>query len=157
MSFYLRVTWIQQSVEGGGREELRRGCGCVRVGGCVCGDGGGQWGGCVRGDFPPILVHPSSRVLVRFVFVAATSTTSEGSPTSTVFVGGVPPEADEEELRQFFAPVALGKILEVRLKKGFAFVQWSSPRAAQEACKLGGLQLLGRFVTVQLDRPRPRQ
>jgi RNA recognition motif-containing protein len=58
-----------------------------------------------------------------------------------VFVGGLPPETSPAGVQQLFA--SFGSITDVRVKKGYAFVDFSRPTDALRACSLDGLGLLG--------------
>eukprot|EP00669_Euglena_mutabilis_P001083 TRINITY_DN11369_c0_g1_i1.p2 TRINITY_DN11369_c0_g1~~TRINITY_DN11369_c0_g1_i1.p2 ORF type:complete len:177 (+),score=56.03 TRINITY_DN11369_c0_g1_i1:387-917(+) len=72
--------------------------------------------------------------------VFSTSPFISGTPT-TVFVGGLPPETSPAGVQQLFA--SFGSITDVRVKKGYAFVDFSRPADALRACSLDGLGLLG--------------
>eukprot|EP01012_Entosiphon_sulcatum_P003572 TRINITY_DN11186_c0_g1_i1.p1 TRINITY_DN11186_c0_g1~~TRINITY_DN11186_c0_g1_i1.p1 ORF type:complete len:282 (-),score=40.95 TRINITY_DN11186_c0_g1_i1:84-929(-) len=78
------------------------------------------------------------------------------STQCTVFVGGIPRDIYEADIRRFFTKVK-GQIVAVRQHDNFAFVTWNSAAAANAACAMGGLQLLGSFVTVNLARDRERE
>lgn len=60
-----------------------------------------------------------------------------------VYVGGISFEARERDLERFFK--GYGRIREVLLKRGFAFVELGDPRDADDAVHdLNGRTLLGR-------------
>nr|WJH19568.1 RNA-binding motif protein 4 [Euglena gracilis] len=82
--------------------------------------------------------------------VFSTSPFISGTPT-TVFVGGLPAEATSVRVQQLFA--AFGTITDVRMKKGYAFVDFSSGADAMRACSLDGLELVGgRRLGVRINK-----
>ncbi|XP_066466516.1 RNA-binding protein 14 [Tiliqua scincoides] len=74
-----------------------------------------------------------------------------------LFVGNVPEEASQVELRELFEAAAEpGEVLSVALMKQFAFVHVRDEAAAERAIlKLNGHPLHGRRVVVEPSRPRP--
>ncbi|KAJ6654213.1 hypothetical protein lerEdw1_007310 [Lerista edwardsae] len=75
-----------------------------------------------------------------------------------LFVGNVPEEASQVELRELFEAAAAepGEVLSVALMKQFAFVHMRDDEAAERAIlKLNGHPLHGRRVVVEPSRPRP--
>ena len=67
----------------------------------------------------------------------------------SVFVGGLPPETPEEDLRGAFE--AFGPIARVDVKKTFAFVDFEDAAHAQAACAMDGSQWLGKTLGVRLN------
>ncbi|XP_060107877.1 RNA-binding protein 14-like [Heteronotia binoei] len=79
-------------------------------------------------------------------------------PGVKLFVGNVPEEASQVELRELFEAAAAepGEVLNVALMKQFAFVHMRDEEAAERAIlKLNGHPLHGRRVVVEPSRPRP--
>lgn len=79
-------------------------------------------------------------------------------PGVKLFVGNVPEEASQVELRELFEAAAAepGEVLSVALMKQFAFVHMRDEEAAERAIlKLNGHPLHGRRVVVEPSRPRP--
>lgn len=75
-----------------------------------------------------------------------------------LFVGNVPEETSQVELRELFEAAAAepGEVLSVALMKQFAFVHMRDDEAAERAIlKLNGHPLHGRRVVVEPSRPRP--
>ncbi|XP_034280264.1 RNA-binding protein 14 [Pantherophis guttatus] len=73
-----------------------------------------------------------------------------------VFVGNVPEEASQVELRDLFEAAVPGEVLKVALMKQFAFVHLRDDAAADRAIqKLNGHLLHCHRVVVELSRPRP--
>ncbi|XP_063002082.1 protein ZNRD2 isoform X2 [Elgaria multicarinata webbii] len=74
-----------------------------------------------------------------------------------VFVGNVPEETSQVELRDLFEAAAEpGEVLKVALMKQFAFVHMRDDAAADRAIgKLNGHLLHGHRVVVEHSRPRP--
>uniref|UniRef100_A0A8C7DUK0 RNA-binding protein 14 n=1 Tax=Naja naja TaxID=35670 RepID=A0A8C7DUK0_NAJNA len=73
-----------------------------------------------------------------------------------VFVGNVPEEASQVELRDLFEAAVPGEVLKVALMKQFAFVHLRDEAAAERAIqKLNGHLLHCHRVVVELSRPRP--
>ena len=80
-----------------------------------------------------------------------------------VFLGGLPFEAKEDDIRQDFAK--FGDIEDVHLPqdgtgrhKGFAFVTFSDARDASDAAKdKHGLPYMGREISVRVVEPRDRR
>jgi RNA recognition motif-containing protein len=72
-----------------------------------------------------------------------------------IYVGNVPNEATEEDIRQAFA--AFGKVTFVTIKR-FAFVDMPVTTEAQAAIVgLDGKHLKGRMLTVSEARPRSQR
>ncbi|XP_003229966.1 RNA-binding protein 14 [Anolis carolinensis] len=73
-----------------------------------------------------------------------------------VFVGNVPEETSQVELRDLFQAVEPGAVLKVALMKQFAFVHLRDEAAADRAiAKLNGQLVHGHRVVVEHSRPRP--
>ncbi len=81
-----------------------------------------------------------------------------------LYIGNLPYEVTEEDLRTNFAEV--GKIISVSiikdkytgLSRGFGFVEMETEKDAEEAIKkFNGGQLLGKTITVSEARPKPDQ
>ncbi len=75
--------------------------------------------------------------------------------TKSLYVGNLPYDTTEEELRTLFAE--FGPVAEIRLigEKGFAFVDIPSERVAEAITAMNGRQLSGRSLRV--DEAKPRQ
>jgi RNA recognition motif-containing protein len=78
-----------------------------------------------------------------------------------LFVGNLPYEITEEELREFFAPIGpLAQVFipvdrETGKRRGFAFVEFDDRAQAEEAIRqLNSRQLKGRPVSVNEARPK---
>ena len=75
----------------------------------------------------------------------------------SVFVGGISFDADENDLREFFAEC--GNVVGVSMPvdrqtgriKGFAFVDFDTHEAALKACELNEHEIKGRYVKVNLS------
>jgi len=78
----------------------------------------------------------------------------EALAAKTLYVGNLPYDCTEEELRQLFA--SYGPVEEVRLigAKGFAFVDVPVEKAAEAISSLNGKDFRGRALTVNEARPR---
>ncbi|XP_070622484.1 RNA-binding protein 14-like isoform X1 [Erythrolamprus reginae] len=73
-----------------------------------------------------------------------------------VFVGNVPEEVSQVELRDLFEAAVPGEVLKVALMKQFAFVHLRDEATAERAIqKLNGQLLHCHRVVVELSRPRP--
>ncbi|XP_020669016.3 uncharacterized protein LOC144583010 [Pogona vitticeps] len=73
-----------------------------------------------------------------------------------VFVGNVPEETSQGELRDLFEAAEPGQVLKVALMKQFAFVHMRDEAAADRAIlQLNGQLLHGHRVVVEHSRPRP--
>ncbi|KAF2554841.1 hypothetical protein F2Q68_00017319 [Brassica cretica] len=76
----------------------------------------------------------------------------------TLFAGRLPFHIEKSDLESFFKEV--GEIVDVRLAKGIAHVEFASEEAAQKAMKLNGKPLLGRNILLDFANakpaPRPR-
>ena len=75
--------------------------------------------------------------------------------TKSLYVGNLPYDTTEEELRTLFAE--FGPVAEIRLigEKGFAFVDIPSERMVEAIAATNGRQLSGRSLRV--DEAKPRQ
>jgi RNA recognition motif-containing protein len=75
--------------------------------------------------------------------------------TKSLYVGNLPYDTTEEELRSVFAE--FGPVAEIRLigEKGFAFVDIPSERVSEAITATNGRQLGGRSLRV--DEAKPRQ
>ena len=80
----------------------------------------------------------------------------------TVFVGNLPFDVEEDQLREVFAPA--GVVDRVRFAmgedgsfKGFAHVQFSDGACTDEAVKMAGTDINGRAIRVDYAPPRDRQ
>ncbi len=78
-----------------------------------------------------------------------------------LFVGNLPYDVTEEELKQFFASAGrVGQVFipvdrETGKRRGFAFVEFEDRAAAEVAVRLGNNQMLrGRPVSVNEARPK---
>ncbi|KAJ8975677.1 hypothetical protein NQ317_019632 [Molorchus minor] len=72
-----------------------------------------------------------------------------------VFVGGLTYKVRERDIEKFFRKY--GKIKEVSMKNGFAFVEFDDHRDADDAIyELNGRDLLGEKVSVERARGTPR-
>ncbi|XP_067012164.1 serine-arginine protein 55 isoform X2 [Anabrus simplex] len=72
-----------------------------------------------------------------------------------VFVGGLTYRVRERDLEKFFRKY--GRIKEVCMKNGFAFVEFDDYRDADDAVyELNGRELLGERVSVEIARGTPR-
>ena len=79
-----------------------------------------------------------------------------------VFVGNLPFEVTDTDLKDFFSPLARVESVsvitdrETGRSRGFAFVEMSSPGEAEAAItRLNGTELQGRSLTVSEARERP--
>ena len=90
---------------------------------------------------------------------AAASVTSAAAAFSnerTVYIEGLPFEANEAQVREFFKSVTSGNVLSVRLPtwhdsgklRGYGHVEFSKEAAAKDALKLDGSYLGKRFIKV---------
>jgi nucleolin len=80
----------------------------------------------------------------------------------TVFVGNLPFDVEEDQLREVFA--TSGNVERIRFAmaedgsfKGFAHVQFSDGEATLEAVKMAGTDINGRSIRVDYAPPRDRQ
>ena len=72
-----------------------------------------------------------------------------------VFVGGLTYRVRERDIEKFFRKY--GRIKEVAMKNGFAFVEFDDYRDADDAVyELNGKELLGERVSVERARGTPR-
>ncbi|XP_034955343.2 RNA-binding protein 14-like isoform X2 [Zootoca vivipara] len=77
-------------------------------------------------------------------------------PGVKVFVGNLPEETSQVELRELFEAAEPGEVLRVALMKQFAFVHMRDDASAERAIlKLNGQFLHGHRVVVEPSRPRP--
>ncbi|XP_044736487.1 serine-arginine protein 55 isoform X2 [Chrysoperla carnea] len=75
--------------------------------------------------------------------------------SSRVFVGGLTYRVRERDLEKFFRKY--GRIKEIAIKNGFAFVEFDDYRDAEDAVyELNGRELLGERVSVERARGTPR-
>lgn len=75
--------------------------------------------------------------------------------STRVFVGGLTHRVRERDLEKFFRKY--GRIREVSLKNGYAFVEFDDHRDADDACyELNGRDLMGERITVERARGTPR-
>ncbi|CAH1162801.1 unnamed protein product [Phaedon cochleariae] len=75
--------------------------------------------------------------------------------SSRLFVGGLTQRIRERDIEKFFRK--FGKIKEISLKNGYAFVEFGSSRDAEDATyELNGRELLGERITVERARGTPR-
>ncbi|KAL0899966.1 hypothetical protein Bca101_083927 [Brassica carinata] len=76
----------------------------------------------------------------------------------TLFAGHLPFHIEKSDLKNFFKEV--GDIVDIRLAKGIAHVEFASEEAAQKALELNGKPLLGRNILLDFAKakpaPRPR-
>lgn len=75
-------------------------------------------------------------------------------PEHIVFVGNLSIDATDEALFSFFGPLTVRKVRLVRdprsgESRGFAFVEFISHSAAEDAVRLSGEMLLGRAIDVE--------
>lgn len=72
-----------------------------------------------------------------------------------MYVGNIPFDSTERDLVVFFQ--RYGKIDEIFMKNGYAFVEFDDFRDAEDAvCDMNDRKLLGRRVTVEIARGKPR-
>uniref|UniRef100_A0A1B6DQ13 RRM domain-containing protein n=1 Tax=Clastoptera arizonana TaxID=38151 RepID=A0A1B6DQ13_9HEMI len=72
-----------------------------------------------------------------------------------VFVGGLTYRVRERDLERFFRK--FGRVKEVAMKNGFAFVEFDDHRDADDAVyELNGKELMGERVSVEKARGTPR-
>ncbi|XP_074036959.1 serine-arginine protein 55 [Leptinotarsa decemlineata] len=75
--------------------------------------------------------------------------------STRVFVGGLTHKIRERDLEKFFKKY--GRIKEVSMKNGYAFVEFDDHRDADDACyELNGKDLMGERITVERARGTPR-
>eukprot|EP01009_Symbiontida_sp_KSa7_P004178 NODE_201_length_1214_cov_270.198283_g160_i0.p1 GENE.NODE_201_length_1214_cov_270.198283_g160_i0~~NODE_201_length_1214_cov_270.198283_g160_i0.p1 ORF type:complete len:391 (+),score=77.34 NODE_201_length_1214_cov_270.198283_g160_i0:24-1175(+) len=103
-----------------------------------------------RPQAAPVYITPVVAPAVVRVAPPAVDKKSEFS----VFVGGVAPDVSEEELRSIFG--AYGHIVEVCLKKGYAFIDYDSVQSARAACAMDGFILGEKTLGVRLNIHSPR-
>jgi len=73
---------------------------------------------------------------------------------SRLYVGHIPYEANEKDVERFFK--GYGKIRDILVKKGFAFVELEDSRACDDAIHdLNGKSLMGMRVVVDMAKGRP--
>jgi len=74
--------------------------------------------------------------------------------STRVYFGGLSHRARERDVEKFFRK--FGRIRDISLKNGFAFVDFDDYRDADDACyELSGKDFLGERVTVELARGTP--
>lgn len=89
----------------------------------------------------------------------AAAASSADSASRTVFVSGIPYQADPDSLRKFFADC--GEIEEIRAPRfqdtgrlmGYAHVTFVSDESTEAALKRDGAYMGERFLTVELSKP----
>eukprot|EP00007_Cunea_sp_BSH-02190019_P008062 CAMPEP_0174231050 /NCGR_PEP_ID=MMETSP0417-20130205/1671_1 /TAXON_ID=242541 /ORGANISM="Mayorella sp, Strain BSH-02190019" /LENGTH=504 /DNA_ID=CAMNT_0015308857 /DNA_START=283 /DNA_END=1793 /DNA_ORIENTATION=+ len=96
---------------------------------------------------------------------AAASSRSSDQNNTTVFVGSIPFEATEADIREFFEPC--GTIISLKLLchqatqrfKGSSFIRFETREGAQKACEKNGQNLLGRdlYISMSTSKPSTRQ
>jgi len=101
--------------------------------------------------------------LASWLTVGGRKPQDRGEDTMDIYVGNLPYQASEQDLRQLFEPY--GDVAAVRVvtdkfsgqSKGFAFVEMPNrPEALQAIEKLNGTDLQGRSLRVNESQPRPR-
>lgn len=74
--------------------------------------------------------------------------------STRVYVGGISYRARENDLEYFFRKY--GKLREISLKNGFAFLEFDDYRDADDACyDLNGKELMGERVNVEIAKGTP--
>ncbi|XP_055622377.1 serine/arginine-rich splicing factor 5-like [Toxorhynchites rutilus septentrionalis] len=74
---------------------------------------------------------------------------------SRVYVGGLPRDTRERDLERFFK--GYGRLCDIMIKNGYAFVEFEDHRDADDAVyELDGKDLLDERVSVELARGKPR-
>lgn len=76
-----------------------------------------------------------------------------------IYVGNIPFSADEEMLKEFFAPRSVSNVKicldkDTQRPRGFAFVEFADETTANEALDMDGEQLGGRTIRVSEARER---
>ncbi|CAH0559159.1 unnamed protein product [Brassicogethes aeneus] len=75
--------------------------------------------------------------------------------STRVYVGNIPYDTRERDLENFFRK--FGRIHEIFLKNGYAFVEFDDSRDADDAVyELNDRKLLGRRVSVEIAKGKPR-
>lgn len=77
-----------------------------------------------------------------------------------IFVGSLPWSINNDSLRELFA--SYGEITEAIVitdretgrSKGFGFVTFTTPESAQKALEMGGKEVEGRTIVVNIAKPR---
>ncbi|KAL3289707.1 hypothetical protein HHI36_023107 [Cryptolaemus montrouzieri] len=83
------------------------------------------------------------------------SSNSKGKMNTRVFVGGLTYRVRERDLERFFRKY--GRIKEVSMKNGFAFVEFDDYRDAEDAVyECNGKDLMGERISVERARGTPR-
>ncbi|KAG0341300.1 hypothetical protein BG004_006085, partial [Podila humilis] len=71
--------------------------------------------------------------------------------TTRVYVGHLSRDADERDIEELFRD--FGRIREINLKNGFGFVEFNSPRDAEDAVyETNGRRFMGDRLMVELAR-----
>lgn len=74
--------------------------------------------------------------------------------STRVYVGGISYKARENDIEYFFRKY--GKLREISLKNGFAFIEFDDYRNADDACyDLHGREFMGEKVSVEMARGTP--
>ena len=74
--------------------------------------------------------------------------------STRVYVGGISYKAREADIEYFFRKY--GKLREISLKNGFAFIEFDDYRNADDACyDLNGKEMLGERVTIEFAKGTP--
>ena len=74
--------------------------------------------------------------------------------STRVYVGGLSHKARESDIEYFFRKY--GKLREISLKNGFAFIEFDDYRNADDACyDLHGREFMGERVSVEMARGTP--
>jgi RNA recognition motif-containing protein len=76
--------------------------------------------------------------------------------SNTLYVGNLNYETTEEQLAELFSEYGEPTSVRIIPRKGFGFVEFSSPEEAEKAMTaLNGTQFMGR--TLRMDEARPRE
>jgi len=74
--------------------------------------------------------------------------------TKSLYVGSLPYEVTEDELRELFAEFGPVKAVRVIAGKGFGFVDLPEENAARAVAAVNGREFKGRVLRVDEARPR---